>query len=63
MATFLTAVPLSRAGKVFGVGDVGGGCVTLHETNVAPETLGLEDEFSLGMAYFQGRTVRVQGGY
>ena len=62
VATFLTAVPLSRAGKVFWVGDDGGG-VTLPETNVAPATLGLEDEFSFGMAYFQGRTVRVHGGY
>ena len=28
----------------------------LHETNIAPESPWLEDEFPFGKAYFQGRT-------
>ena len=35
--------------------------VTLPETNIAPETLGLEDEFPFRMAYFQGRLLLVSG--
>ena len=27
---------------------------TIPETNIAPESLGLEDEFPFGEAYFQG---------
>ena len=38
------------------------GRVTLPETNIAPETLGLKDEFYFGKAYFQVRTVSFTEG-
>ena len=37
------------------------GPITLPQTNMAPETGWLEDQFPFGMAYFQGRLPLVSG--